>query len=42
MDWIRALLSEGGGPGSVLLAVLPDSPRTRRSLAALRDRASEL
>ena len=41
MDWIRALLSGGGGPGSVLLAVLPDSARTRRSLSALRDRASE-
>ena len=41
MDWIRALLTEGGGPRSVLLAVLPDSARTRRSLSALRDRASE-
>ena len=41
MDWIRALLSGAAAPESLLVAVLPDSARTRRSLSALRDRASE-
>lgn len=42
MDWVRTLVAQGAEPASLLVAVLPDTPRSRRSIAALRDTAREI
>ena len=44
MEWVRRLMIHqstfSGAP--LLLAVLPDTPQTRRALTSLRDGAEEL
>lgn len=42
MDWVRGLVAQGTEPAPLLVAVLPDTPGSRRSIAALRETAREI
>lgn len=44
MEWIRRLMihESGFSAAPLLLAVLPDTPQTRRALTSLRDKAEDL